>query len=138
MPATPAEPQPADARPEHPRDPGRHPRLNEAAVATAAKLLPLVKLLEAMQPLVANDSVFHLRRLKMKEEMARAYAELRAEKPRRRALLHVFKIMTELVAEETRDISKDELKQAAREVALATLRHAPQLISAAHNARLLS
>jgi hypothetical protein len=117
---------------------GRHPRLNEAAVATAAKLLPLVKLLETIQPLVVNDSVFHLRRLKIKEEMVRAYAELRAERPRRHALLHAFKTMAELVVEETRDISKDELKQAAKEVVLATLKHAPQLISAAHNARLLS
>lgn len=117
---------------------GRSQRLNEAAVTTAAKLLPLVRLLETMQPLVANESVFHLRRLKIKEEMALAYAELRAERPRHKALLHAFKALGELVVEEAHDISKDELKQAAKEVVLATLKHAPQLISAAHQARLLS
>jgi hypothetical protein len=53
-------------------------------------------------------------------------------------LLHAFKTLSELVREEAHDISKDELKQAAREVVLATLKHAPQLISAAYNARLLS
>jgi len=113
-------------------------RFSEATVATATKLLPLVKLLETIQPLVVNDSVFHLRRLKIKEEMARAYAELRTEKPRRKALLQAFKTLGELVVEEAHDISKDELKQAAKEVVLATLKHAPQLISAAHQARLLS
>jgi len=42
------------------------------------------------------------------------------------------------VREETNDISPDELKQAAKEVALATLRHAPALISVAHQAQLLA
>jgi hypothetical protein len=117
---------------------GRNHRLNEAAVSTAAKLLPLVRLLETVQPLVTNDSIFHTKRVKIQEEMTRAYGELLAEKPRHKALLHAFKTLSELVREEAHDISKDELKQAAREVVLATLKHAPQLISAAYNARLLS
>jgi hypothetical protein len=40
--------------------------------------------------------------------------------------------------EETRDISKDELKQAAKEVVLATLKNAPALLNVAHQARLLT
>jgi hypothetical protein len=129
-------PVPAPAAAEVPL--GRHPRLNEAAVATATKLLPLLRLLETLQPLVANDSVFHTKRVKIQEEMTRAYGELLAEKPRHKALLHAFKTLAELVREEAHDTSKDELKQAAREVVLATLKNVPGLISAAHNARLLS
>jgi hypothetical protein len=117
---------------------GRSHRFNEAAVATAAKLLPLVKLLETIQPQVANDSIFHTKRVKIQEEMTRAYGELLAEKPRHKALLHAFKTLSELVREEAHDLSKDELKQAARELVLATLKNAPQLISAAHQARLLA
>jgi hypothetical protein len=117
---------------------GHSHRLNEAAVTTAARLLPLVRLLETLQPLVASDSVFHTKRVKIQEEMTRAYGELLAEKPRHKALLHAFKTLGELVREEAHDLSKDELKQAAREVVLATLKNAPQLISAAHQAQLLS
>ncbi|MBF9144114.1 hypothetical protein [Hymenobacter properus] len=118
--------------------PRRHPRLNEAAVATATRLLPLLRLLDTLQPLVTNDSVFHTKRVKIQEEMTRAYGELLAEKPRHKALLHAFKTLGDLVREEAHDLSKDELKQAAREVVLATLKNAPGLISAAHNARLLT
>jgi hypothetical protein len=117
---------------------GRSHRLNEAAVATATKLLPLVRLLETIQPQVANDSIFHTKRVKIQEEMTRAYGELLAEKPRHKALLHAFKTLSELVREEAHDLSKDELKQAARELVLATLKNAPQLISAAHQAQLLA
>ena len=46
--------------------------------------------------------------------------------------------LADLVVDEIRDISKDELKQAAKEVVLATLQNAPALISAAQQARLLS
>ena len=46
--------------------------------------------------------------------------------------------MGKLVAHEIRDISWDEVKQAAREVVLATLRNAPALINAAHQARQIS
>ena len=46
--------------------------------------------------------------------------------------------MGELVKHEIRDISRDEVKQAAREVVLATLKNAPALINAAHQARQIS
>ena len=115
-----------------------HGRLSSAVVSTATKLLPLVQLLDAIRPHVANESVFRVRRRKLDAHLKKEYAELRAENPRRRALLHVFKVMGELVVEETRDISPDELKQAAKEVVLATLKNAPGLINAAHQARLLS
>ena len=116
----------------------RRERLNSAAILTTAKLLPLVQLLDAIQPHVASESVFRARRRKLDAHLKEAYAELRAENPRRRALLHVFKVMGELVVEETRDISPDELRQAAKEVVLATLKNAPGLISAAHQARVRS
>ncbi|GAB3585846.1 hypothetical protein [Hymenobacter daeguensis] len=116
----------------------RAPRFDGAVAATATRLLPLLKLLETIQPQVANDSIFHTKRVKIQEEMTRAYGELLAAKPRHKALLHAFKTLSELVREEAHDLSKDELKQAARELVLATLKNAPQLISAAHQARLLS
>ncbi|HEX8507277.1 MAG TPA: hypothetical protein VF630_18075 [Hymenobacter sp.] len=117
----------------------RRQRLRGAVLATAAtKLLPLVELLDSLQPQVANESVFRTRRRKLQEHLKEAYAELRAEKPKHRVLLHAFKAMGELVVEETRDISHDELKQAAKEVVLATLKNAPALLNAAHQARLLS
>lgn len=128
---------PGPAAPAH-QPAGRSQRLNAAAATTAAKLLPLVRLLETLQPLVVNDSVFHIKRVKIQEEMTRAYGELLAEKPRHKALLLAFKTLGELVREEAHDLSKDELKQAAREVVLATLKNAPQLIRVAHEARLLS
>ncbi|MVN74944.1 hypothetical protein GO988_01250 [Hymenobacter sp. HMF4947] len=108
------------------------------AAATATKLLPLVALLDAIQPQVASESVFRARRKKIQAHLAVAYAELHGERPRRQALSHAFQTLADLVREETRDISPDELKQAAKEVALATLKNAPALINAAHQARLLS
>ncbi|GAA3967580.1 hypothetical protein [Hymenobacter antarcticus] len=116
----------------------RRHRLSGAVIATATKLLPLVELLESIQPHVANESVFRTRHRKINAQISLAYAQLRAEQPKRKALLHVFRTIGELVVEETHDISKDELKQAAKEVVLATLKNAPALISAAHQARLLS
>jgi len=117
---------------------GRRQRLNEAAVATATKLLPLVALLDAIQPQVANESVFRARRKKIRAHFDEVYAELQAERPRHKALAHTFQALTDLVREETRDISKDEIKQAAKEVALATLKNAPALLNVAHQARLLA
>ena len=129
---------PQSAVPTSPAPPERRHRLSTAAYSTATKLRPLLQLLESIQPQVASDSIFHTKRVKIQEEMTRAYGELLAEKPRHKALLHAFRTLSELVREETRDLSKDELKQAAREVVLATLMNAPQLISAAHQARLLA
>lgn len=115
----------------------RH-RMSGAVASTATKLLPLVQLLETIQPMVANESVFHTRRLKINAQIALVYEQLKVEKPKRKALTLAFKTMGDLVLEETRDISKDELKQAAKEVVLATIKNAPAIISAAHQARLLS
>ena len=106
--------------------------------STATRLLPLVHLLDSIQPSVARESVFRARRKKIKQHFTEAYAELHAERPRHEALLHAFQALAELVQEETRDISKDELRQAAKEVVLATLQNAPALINIAHQARLLS
>lgn len=116
----------------------RSRRLNGAVVATTAKLLPLVALLDAIQPQVTNESVFRTRRKKIRAHFDLACAELLAERPRRQALTYAFQALAELVLEETRDISKDELKQAAKEVVLATLKNAPALINVAHQARLLT
>jgi hypothetical protein len=118
--------------------PSRRQRLGGAMAATATKLLPLVALLDTIQPQVANESVFRTRRKKIRAHFDVVYAELQAERPRHKALAHTFQALTDLVREETRDISKDELKQAAKEVVLATLKNAPALINAAHQARLLT
>ncbi|RZL09257.1 MAG: hypothetical protein EOO62_14220 [Hymenobacter sp.] len=115
----------------------RRERLDEAVVATATKLLPLVALLDAVQAQAANESVFRTRRKKIQLHLAEAYAELRVPQPRHLALSHAFQTLAELVREETRDISPDELKQAAKELVLATLKNAPALINVAHQARLL-
>lgn len=117
---------------------GRRPSLTGAVATTATKLLPLVALLDSIQPSVTKESIFRIRRRKIKQHFVEVYAELHAERPRREALLHAFQALGELVQEETRDISKDELKQAAKEVVLATLQNAPALINIAHQARLLA
>ena len=130
--ALPAEPSSATA------PAGRRHRVGGAVVATATKLLPLVALLDAIQPQAASESVFRARRKKIQAHLAIAYAELQAERPGYQALTHAFQALAELVREETRDISPDELKQAAKEVALATLKNAPALLNAAHQARLLA
>lgn len=114
------------------------PSLTGAVATTATKLLPLVALLDSIQPSVAKESVFRIRRRKIKQHFTEVYAELHAARPRREALVHAFQALAELVQEETRDISKDELKQAAKEVVLATLQNAPALINIAHQARLLA
>ncbi|RYY15326.1 MAG: hypothetical protein EOO36_12900 [Cytophagaceae bacterium] len=116
----------------------RRQRLGGAVASTATKLLPLVALLDAIQPQLAQESVFRTRRKKLKAHLAEAYAELHAERPRRQALTHAFQVLADLVREEAQDISPDEWKQAAKEVVLATLKNAPALINAAHQARLLS
>ena len=113
-------------------------RLEGAVMTTATKLLPLVELLDAIQPHVTSESVFHTRRLKISAHMALAYAQLKTERPKRKTLVLAFRTIGELVLEETRDISRDELKEAAKEFVLATVKNAPALISAAHQAKLLS
>ncbi|UYZ59678.1 hypothetical protein [Hymenobacter latericus] len=122
-----------------PADAAPHPdRLNRAMISGACKLLPLVTLLNSVQRQLAQESVFHIRRKNMQAHVAEALAELRTERPRRQALSQAVQTLTELVQEEIRDIHRDEVKQAAKEVALATLKNAPALIKAAQQARLLS
>ena len=75
-------------------------RLDGAMLSTATKLLPLVKLLETIQPVVANDSVFHTRRLKINAQISLIYEQLREERPKRKALSLAFKTMGDLVLEE--------------------------------------
>jgi hypothetical protein len=116
----------------------RRRQLSGAVATTATKLLPLMALLDAIQPQVASESVFRTRRKKIQAHLAVAYAELRVPQPRHQVLTHALQTLAELVREETRDISPDELKQAAKELALATLKNAPALLNAAHQARLLS
>jgi len=133
---------PPESSPELPASPagkpGRRDRISGAVATTATKLLPLVALLDSIQPSVTKESVFRIRRKKIQQHFAEVYAELHAERPRREALTHAFQALAELVLEETRDISKDELKQAAKEVVLATLQNAPALLNIAHQARLLA
>ncbi|HLK96724.1 MAG TPA: hypothetical protein VK364_03055 [Hymenobacter sp.] len=113
-------------------------RLEGVVVTTAVKLLPLVKLLDAIQPHVTNESVFRTRRKKINAQIALVYEQLQEERPKRKKLTRAFKTMSELVREEARDISKDELKEATKEFVLATLMNAPAIINAAHQAKLLS
>lgn len=116
----------------------RRQRVEGAAIATATRLLPLLELLDAIQPHVANESVFRTRRRKINAQLALAYAQLKQERPKRKTLVLAFKTIGELAAEEARDISRDELKEAAREFVLATVMNAPAIINAAHQAKLLS
>jgi len=113
-------------------------RRERLVVGTAAKLLPLVELLETIQPQVANESIFHTKRKKINAQIALAYVQLKSERPKRKALTHAFKTMGDIVREESREIGKEEVKDAAKEVMLATIKNAPGLISAAHKAGLLS
>lgn len=115
----------------------RRQRLEGAVLSTAARL-PLVQLLDMIQPHVTNESVFHTRRLKIKAQLALAYEQLREEQPKRKLLLQTFRTMHELVREEMHDIHRDEVKAAAKEFVLATIKNAPAIISAAHQVKLLS
>ncbi|WBO83316.1 hypothetical protein [Hymenobacter yonginensis] len=116
----------------------RRQRLEGTVVSTATQLLPLLKLLDAIKPHAANESVFRTRRKKINAQLALAYAQLKQERPKRETLVLAFQTIGELVREEAHDISKDELKEAAREFVLATLKNAPAIINAAHQAKLLS
>jgi hypothetical protein len=127
----------AEGEPNTPAPPRRRERLQGAVAGTATKLLPLLALADALQPQLTQESVFRTRRKKLKAHLAEVYAELHAERPRRQALTHAFQALAELVREEAQDISPDEWKQAAKEVALATLKNAPALINTAYQARLL-
>ncbi|MBC6696840.1 hypothetical protein [Hymenobacter sp. BT190] len=116
----------------------RRQQLEGTVVATATKLLPLLELLEAIKPHTTSESVFRTRRKKINAQLAIVYGQLRQERPKREKLVLAFQTVGELVREEAQDISQDELKEAAREFILATLKNAPAIINAAHQAKLLS
>ncbi|QKG55744.1 hypothetical protein GKZ68_03260 [Hymenobacter sp. BRD128] len=116
----------------------RRQRLDGAVVESAARLLPLVVLLDTLQAPPIQESVFRTRRKKVRAHWDAAYAALQAEHPRHRALAHALQGLADLLRDEARDISPKEWQRAARELALATLKNAPGLISVAQQARLLA
>ncbi|GGG35838.1 hypothetical protein [Hymenobacter glacieicola] len=135
-PATPAEAllplasPPAAATPVAKRD--------KLLVSAATRLVPLVELLDRIKPHVGHNTVFSTRRHKIDAQIALAYEHLRADQPKRQALTEAFKTLSEFVLEETREVSKDEVKESAKRFVLATLKNAPNLISAAKQSGLLS
>ncbi|MBX0290598.1 hypothetical protein K3G63_09130 [Hymenobacter sp. HSC-4F20] len=107
-------------------------------VSTATRLLPLLELLERIKPHVGNNTVFSSRREKIDAQIALVYEQLKSDQPKRQALTDAFKTLSDFVLEETHEISKDEVKESAKRFVLATLKNAPNLISAAKQAGLLS
>ena len=59
----------------------RRHRLSGAVITTATKLLPLVELLESIQPHVVNESVFRTRHRKINAQISLAYAQLEPNSP---------------------------------------------------------
>lgn len=121
----------------------RRQHLDGAVAESAARLLPLVALLAALQAPPAQESVFRTWRKKLRAHWDTAYAALIAAPPgptgaSHRALAHALHTLADLLRDEARDIGPEELQQAARELALATLKNAPGLISAVQQARLLA
>lgn len=113
-------------------------RLSGTIVSTATKLLPLLELIERIKPHVANDSVFSSRRDKIRAQLAIVQAQLHSDQPKRQAISHAFMLMAEFVQEESKEVSRDEVKESAKRFVLATLKNAPSIISAAHQSGLLS
>ncbi|UPL50088.1 hypothetical protein [Hymenobacter sublimis] len=107
-------------------------------LSAATRLVPLVELLDRIKPHVGQNTVFSTRRHKIDAQIALAYEQLRADQPKRQALTEAFKTLSEFVLEETREVSKDEVKESAKRFVLATLKNAPHLIGAAKQAGLLS
>lgn len=106
--------------------------------STATRLVPLMELLDLIRPHVGHNTVFSTRRHKIDTQIALAYEQLRSDQPRRQALTEAFRNLSEFVLEETREVSKDEVKESAKRFVLATLKNAPNLIGAAKQAGLLS
>ncbi|RPD45290.1 hypothetical protein DNI29_18055 [Hymenobacter sediminis] len=106
--------------------------------STATRLVPLVELLDRIMPHVGHSTVFSTRRHKIDAQIALAYEQLRSNQPKRQALTEAFHNLSEFVLAETREVSKDEVKESAKRFVLATLKNAPNLISAAKQAGLLS
>lgn len=113
-------------------------RLSGTVVSAATKLLPLVELLERIRPHVENDSVFSSRRDKIRAQMVLVQEQLKSDQPKRQALVEAFKTMSEFVLEESKEVSKDEVKESTKRFVMATIKNAPSLISAAQQAGLLS
>ena len=131
-------PQTSPQSAERPAKGRRRERLGGAVVSTATKLLPLVELLETIQPHVANESIFHTKRVKINAQIAVVYVQLKSERPKRKALIHAFKTMGDVIREESRELDRDDVKDATKEFVVATIKNAPGLIGAAHQAGLLS
>lgn len=108
------------------------------AATTATKLLPLVELVERIRPHMENDSVFTSRRDKLRAQLAIIQHELHADKPRHEAVAQSFKLLAEFVREESREVSRDEVKESAKRFVRVALKTAPELIRAAHTAGLFS
>ncbi|WP_139923728.1 hypothetical protein [Hymenobacter sp. DG01] len=106
--------------------------------STATRLVPLVELLDRIRPHVGHSTVFSTRRHKIDAQIALAYELLRSDQPKRQALTEAFHNLSEFVLAETREVSKDEVKESAKRFVLATLKNAPNLIGAAKQAGLLS
>lgn len=116
----------------------RRDRLSDKVATTATRLLPLLELVEKIRPHVENDSVFTSRREKMKTQLALIQEQLRADQPRHKALAEAFRMLSEFVVEESKDVSKDEVKESTKRLVLAALKSAPDIIRAAHTAGLFS
>ncbi|UYZ63968.1 hypothetical protein [Hymenobacter weizhouensis] len=99
--------------------------------------MPLLELVERVRPHVENDSVFSSRRDKIRAQLRVVQEQLHADQPKRKAVAQAFKILSEFVREEAHDVTKDEVKESAKRFVVATLKNAPQLISAAQQAGLL-
>lgn len=121
---------------------GKREKLSNTLVAgaatTATKLMPLLELVEKIRPHVENDSVFTSRREKMKAQLTLIQGQLKSERPRREAVVHAFQTLGEFVVEESREVSKDEVKESAKRFVLLALKTAPDLLRAAHTAGLFS
>jgi|GEM_PF-5972303 len=72
---------------------GRRHRLAGEAAITATKLLPLVALLDAVQPAAPQEPVFRAQRKKIQLHLALVYKELQAERPRCHILAHAFQTL---------------------------------------------
>ena len=121
----------------------RRQHLDGAVAESAVRLLPLVALLAALQAPPAQESVFRTWRKKLRAHWDTAYAVLLAAPrgpagPGHHALADALHTLADLLRDEARDISPEEWQQAAKELALATLKNAPGLISAVQQAQRLA
>jgi hypothetical protein len=130
-PATTTEPAPAESL-------RKRDKLTGQLISTATKLVPLLELVERIRPHMTNDSVFTSRREKMHAQLVLIQQQLKADQPKHEALVLAFKTLGEFVVEESREVSKDEVKESAKRLVLVALKTAPDLIRAAHTAGLFS